>query len=61
MVQVFNKLRDNYPNLAIVLSDKYSIEVPGFMHVRWNDDLRKIVDFLVRNIDESLDKILSVR
>jgi hypothetical protein len=46
--------------LAIVLSDKYGTGVPGFMHVKWNDDLRSIVDFLRKNIDESLDKILNV-
>lgn len=60
MIQVFNTIRDNYPDLWIVLSNKYSTEVPGFLHVNWKDDLRKITKYLAENIQLSLDKMQDV-
>lgn len=60
MAKVFNMIRENYPSLWIVLSTRYSIEVPGFIHIKWNDDLRKITKYMVANIDESLGKMEDV-
>lgn len=59
-MKIFDKLRENFPNLFIVLSSKYSIDVPGFISIKWDDDLRNIVEYLLVNMEESLNKILDV-
>lgn len=53
-------LRNNYPNLYLVLSDRYCTDVPGFVHIKWNDDLHSITKYLKENIGFSSDKILNV-
>jgi len=60
LIQVFNTIRDNYPNLWVVLSTGYRTEVPGFVHVNWKDDLRKITQYLSENLPLALDKMLDV-
>lgn len=60
LVQVFNTIRDHYPDLWVVLSTRYSTEVPGFVHVNWKDDLRRISKYLSENVQLALDKMLDV-
>jgi hypothetical protein len=38
----------------------YSTDTPGFIHIKWNDDLRSIVNFLKENVHFAADKIANV-
>lgn len=60
VANIFAVFRQHYPNLYLVLANKYSTEVPGFIHIKWNDDLRSMVKYLNENINFAADKILNV-
>jgi hypothetical protein len=44
----------------VVLAKEYNADLPGFVKVKWNDDLRKIVKYLEENLEASMDKMLDV-
>ena len=61
MIRVFEVIRANQPSVAIVLSNKYSIDVPGCLHIDGRDDIKKITEYLTENIDKAVDSIKNVR
>ena len=60
VANIFSVLNKNFPNLYVVLSTMYSTDTPGFIHIKWNDDLRSIVNFLKENVHFAADKIANV-
>lgn len=44
----------------IVLSEDYNINIPGFVYIKYNDELKNIVDYIKENMEISLDERLQV-
>lgn len=38
----------------ILLSERYSIDTPGFVSIKWDDSIPKIVDYIEKNMTKSL-------